>query len=197
MCDRNKRTNATLFSQPARVGSVFADGGFGLAWRSMDSWRDGSYLPQSCSTCSHVAACSGGCRVDAEQLHGDICGMETYATCEADVMSCRPQRSLEPLPPKFGILDGDLRFRDESFGVCIKRRNRDAVFVSKESAGFLRALSSAGGSFTVNETCERFALPGAPRLSFSGRCSSTEFWLRLNDLLGGRDVQPWDPKERR
>ena len=138
-------------------GNVFDAQGFNKAWLAMGSWRNGSLIPLECRPCKHLRSCSGGCRVDAELLRGDLASMETYATVEVDVISDLPKHTLPVLPPKMRIFDLGLRFRNESFGICVKRQGREAIFVHAESADLLRLLQTED-YFCIDEVCDRFTI---------------------------------------
>lgn len=62
-------------------------------WYRMEDWRDGSYVPSKCTTCSHLSSCTGGCRIDA-YTKGDMKGLDPCARPEALEQIVYPERTV-------------------------------------------------------------------------------------------------------
>ncbi|MBP9209037.1 MAG: radical SAM protein [Saprospiraceae bacterium] len=53
--------------------------GLSEIWSKMDDYRDGSKIPSECQSCSFLADCSAGCRVDAKYVNGTDNSLDPYA----------------------------------------------------------------------------------------------------------------------
>lgn len=59
-------------------GDIF-DVSFAEAITKMESWRNGSLLPDICKTCRWLPYCGGGCRSDAISTNGTCCMLDSTA----------------------------------------------------------------------------------------------------------------------
>lgn len=97
-------------------GNIFEEGLL-EAWKRMDDWRDGSFLPKECVECKYLAGCSGGCRIEARMSGKD--GMDPYATTPVGIIprsTKQNTRILEEFAEKLLVLGPHVKIRDEEFG---------------------------------------------------------------------------------
>lgn len=132
-------------------GNIAIDG-LARAWQNMTDQRDGSQLPQTCKSCSLLAECSGGCRVDAMCCNGQYDTLDPYARPE--------QVSIIKLIPRFperigkGLhfkVESTLHTREESFGVLCASAETASMpaLLTHDTRDLLAALNQS--SFTTED----------------------------------------------
>lgn len=88
------------------------------SWNMMVNQRDGSLLPTVCKTCTLLAHCSGGCRVDALCCNGRYDSPDPYAQPErVHEVRVALQVPVSAKPHDRFRVNPTLRIRKESFGV--------------------------------------------------------------------------------
>ena len=83
--------------------------------KSMENWKNGTFIPIECSPCEYVNLCRGGCRVSAEANSGDLKGLEPYYThpIRKNILQKEEKIEFERLKVK----EGKIRQRDEEKGL--------------------------------------------------------------------------------
>lgn len=128
-CSHSNRTYGSIFTED--LTAIYA---------RMTEWRTGELLPEKCLTCAYFAACSGGCRCEAEYA-GSISGMDPYATDPSRVAQLSPlaQTGIDISPKTRVLVNPHVRFRDEDFG-CVLWKNNSVVMVDQGAGALLRRL---------------------------------------------------------
>lgn len=115
-------------------------------WKRMEDWRDGSYIPLVCKTCRHLQACTGGCRIDAFQAHGDMSGLDPCTQPEHHGEIVYPDRP--PLLAGVAYQFPPFNTRREDFGHVIY--SQKACFPVNER-GFEVVAGLRFKTFTLDE----------------------------------------------
>lgn len=115
-------------------GNIFKES-FKDIWLRMDDWRSGVYIPKECLGCKFVAACSGGCRMEAK-YYGNICGKDPHMTGPEDVMrlptvTAKLDSDIK-LDDRFRIAE-NLQIRQEKFGATINIPAKGTFFVNNNA----------------------------------------------------------------
>jgi len=92
-------------------------------WSRMDSWREGSQVPQECRVCPLLSVCGGGCRAEAKAVAGNVSDLDPYCSVEkasrlSEIMgTAKSNRKIKKVTSdsKFETA-GRLKLRRESFG---------------------------------------------------------------------------------
>lgn len=126
-------------------GSLF-DKSLQECWFSMQEWRDGAFLYETCKTCPHLLHCSGGCRMDAKIFYGDIRGKDPLMTAPEAVQPVENPLQFDfELPERLHFKDG-VQYREEDFGGVVKF-NDELVFLNEVGFKTARNLINGGIAF--------------------------------------------------
>lgn len=110
-------------------------------WQKMRGWRSGEFIPERCRTCTLVAPCRGGCRVNT--LAAGLGNLDRYAIPERldgiapDELSTTLEGDDGPLP-EYVVVDPGVKFRAEPFGAMLYRNDPWTIaLVNRSAAAFL------------------------------------------------------------
>lgn len=116
------------------------------SWLSMQDWRNGTFLNETCKSCSYVMKCSGGCRMDAKIFHGDIHGRDPLMTVPSAVKPAENQLQLNFVLPERLRFKPRVRCRKEDFGGLLQYDD-ELVFLNQPGFRTARDLLNAGSAF--------------------------------------------------
>lgn len=111
-------------------------------WSRMSDWRDGSYLPEDCQSCSWEEKCGGGCRVSAEASSGSLAGMDEIANSDnIDAINyVSPEVRLPDLDDDALLsVNPHIGLREEDCGVFVKVGGNTQL-VTKDTIDLLQDL---------------------------------------------------------
>ncbi len=151
-------------------GNIF-EKDIGVIWNKMQEWRDGSLIPDICSSCKALPWCGGGCRMEAKTVSGSISSMDPYSVPKdamyalAELIKDRESKERAVIPSRFS-LNPSVRMRKESFGGITFVGARSSRCVNESAFTFLSTLQEERvyslddlKSFFVNsDSLEKFIL---------------------------------------
>ncbi len=146
--------------------------GLGRIWRRMEEWRDGAFLPKECLDCEAVAACGGGCRVNALLDRGKLNDMDPLASPARSghvrlLLRARARAATSrsgALPPLMSYAPSSM-FRREAFGGIVGLGPRNVVFLKRGS--YLAALQLARQrAFSLSDAVGLFGMPQKEATAF-------------------------------
>lgn len=126
-------------------GSLF-DQSLQECWLAMQEWRDGSFLYETCKSCSYLLQCSGGCRMDAKIFYGDICEKDPLMTSPNAITPIKDDHQFNfALPERLRFKQG-VQYREEDFGGVVKF-NDELIFLNEIGFKTARNLISKNAFF--------------------------------------------------
>lgn len=159
-------------------GNIFREP-FCDIWFRMDDWRNGAYIPKECLGCKFVAACSGGCRMEAK-YYGNICGKDPHMTGPDDVIKLpvvdtKSGCNIRP-DDRFKITE-NLQVRQEKFGATINIPIKGTFFVNKDA---FRIISYClyQKSFTLSQLSADTGITIDTLVKFISMCLNKSIVLR-------------------
>lgn len=123
-------------------------------WLRMSQWRDGTFLPQTCRSCTFVSMCGGGCRVASP--NGNICGEDAIM-----MMPMQQERGFLKRRRSTSVVDGNTKLRvrdscrfrqDKALGI-INTGGIKNTFVTHETLALFEDLHAKKLTFTPELLC--------------------------------------------
>lgn len=113
---------------------------FSTIWKSMNDWRNGTYIPKTCYKCNYLSQCTTGCRLDAHEKTGKMNNLDPFAIPKnvpkiEDLLSHHHNDEVS-LKADDSLIIEKIKFRPEKKGTIISKGFR-SMFLNKESTDLI------------------------------------------------------------
>lgn len=126
---------------------------FDVIWSRVSEWRDGSLLPEECSSCNMKDICKGGCRVDAFPFTGRLNSLDTTARIGNVPIKYNKIEEVFSYSSEEVFTINPLKIVEEEFGYRISHKG-SYVFITAELMNFLIMHKD----FTVDDIIKSFSV---------------------------------------